>query len=302
MNNEASSASCASHIWQADGMSRYLARINLTAPPPATGEGLAILQAAHRTAIAFENLDIPLGRGIAIDSQSVFDKLVTRARGGYCFEQNRLFSDVLKQIGIANRSLLARVRLAGPPDIVPPRTHVCLLAMIKSKLWLADAGFGGSNVPPLPLVDGATAATSDGARHRLLHLGPSGTLAGEWRLERAGPTLATDGRGAPHTDWQSQYTFDLSEVAPVDLEQANHWTATRPGTRFTTLHISSIPLADGFASMSDRQLSIYRTGSVEKRTIDTPQHYAATLRAVFRIALSDEEAAQLPLFSSETLA
>jgi N-hydroxyarylamine O-acetyltransferase len=281
----------------ADGMLRYLARINLAAPPPATGEGLAILQAAHRTAIGFENLDILLGRGIAIDAQSVFDKLVTRQRGGYCFEQNRLFSDVLSQIGIANRPLLARVRLAAPPGVVPPRTHVCLLATIEGEHWLADAGFGGSNIPPLPLVDGAEAATSDGARHRLLRAGPSGTLAGEWRLERAGPTLATDGRVAPHMDWQPQYTFDLSEVAPDDLEQANHWTATRPGTRFTTLHVASIPIADGFAAMSDRQLTIYRAGSTEKRTIDTPQDYAATLREVFRIALTDDEAAQLPLFA-----
>jgi N-hydroxyarylamine O-acetyltransferase len=297
MNAETPPANCMNGRSQADGMPSYLARINLAAPPPATDEGLAILQAAHRTAIGFENLDIQLGRGIAVDSQSVFDKLVTRGRGGYCFEQNRLFSDALAQIGIANRALLARVRLAVPPGVVPPRTHVCLLATIEGEHWLADAGFGGSNIPPLPLVDGAEATTSDGARHRLLRVGPSGTLAGEWRLERAGPTLATDGRVAPHTEWQPQYTFDLSEVAPDDLEQANHWTATRPGTRFTTLHIASIPIADGFAAMSERQLTIYRAGSAEKRTIDNPEDYAAALREVFRIALTDDEAAQLPLFA-----
>ena len=116
-------------------------------------------------------------------------------------------------------------------------------------------------------------------------------------LERAGPPLATDGRGEPHAEWQPQYTFDLSEVAPDDLEQANHWTATRPGTRFTTLHIASIPFVDGFAAMSDRQLTVYRSGDVEKRTIESPEDYAATLRDVFRIALSDQEAAQLPLFA-----
>lgn len=296
-NGETAPANCANGELQADGLHVYLARINLAAPPPATVEGLAVLQAAHRTAIAFENLDIPLGRGIAIDTRSVFDKLVTRGRGGYCFEQNRLFSDMLSQIGIANRPLLARVRLAVPPGAVPPRTHVCLLTTIEGEHWLADAGFGGSDVPPLPLVDGAEAATTDGARHRLLRAGPSGTLAGEWRLERAGPPLATDGRGVPHEEWQPQYTFDLAEVAPDDLEQANHWTATRPGTRFTTLHIASIPIADGFAAMSDRQLTIYRAGSVEKRFVDNPADYAATVRDLFRISLSDGEAAQLPLFA-----
>lgn len=296
MNGKTPPARWTSAGSETEGLRKYLARINLAAFPPATSEGLAILQAAHRAAIAFENLDIMLGRGIAIDAESVFDKLVVRGRGGYCFEQNRLFSDVLSGIGIANRALLARVRLAVPPSEVPPRTHVCLLAAIEGKCWLADVGFGGSSVPPLPLVDGAEAATADGARHRLLRIGAPGALSGEWQLERAGIAVETDEPAAP-TQWQPQYTFDLSEVAPIDLEQANHWTATRPGTRFTSLHIASIPFTDGFASITDRQLTLCRADGTEKRTVDNAKDYAATLREVFRIALSDDEAAQLPLFA-----
>lgn len=278
-------------------ISRYLARIGLASAPPPSSAGLAAVQAAHRLAIGFENLDIRLGRSIAIDARSVFDKLVLRGRGGYCFEQNRLFSDALAAIGIANRPLLARVRLMAAPGATPPRTHVCLLALIEGEPWLADAGFGGSNLPPLALVDGAEATTPDGARHRLSRVGPGGTLDGEWRLERAGPHTATDGRAADHLNWQPQYTFDLAQVAPEDLEQANHWTSTRAGTRFTTLHVASIPLVDGFAALSERDLTITRNGRVETRTICSPVEYAATLRDLFRIALSDEDAARLPLFA-----
>jgi N-hydroxyarylamine O-acetyltransferase len=277
-------------------LTRYLARIGLNEPPPATPEGIAGLQQAHRLAIGFENLDIPLGRGIAIDGLSVFDKLVVRGRGGYCFEHNRLLSDVLTGLGIANRPLLARVRLGVPEGVTPPRTHVCLLLTLDGTPWLADAGFGGSNLPPLPLSDGAEGETPDGVRHRLLQLGSRGTLAGEWRLERAGAALATDGRAADHLDWQPQYTFDLAEVAPDDLEQANHWTSTRPGTRFTTLQVASIPLADGFATMTGLDLTMYRVGGTEKRTIGSASDYAAVLRDVFHIALSEAEVARLPIF------
>lgn len=276
---------------------RYIERIGLAQRPVAAPAGLAALQSAHRRAIGFENLDIPLGQGIRIDSESVFDKLVRRGRGGYCFEQNRLLSDALTALGMAHRPLLARVRLGMPESVTPPRTHVALLAQMEGRHWLSDAGFGGSNVPPLPLEDGAEAMTGDGARHRLRRVGPPGTLGGEWLLERAGPSLATDGRAAPHADWQAQYTFDLGEVAQDDLEQANHWTSTRPGTRFTTLHVASIPLSDGFASMTDRQLTVYRTGGAETRTISDATDYAQTLRGLFRISLSDEEAARLPLFA-----
>ena len=64
-------------------LSAYLARIGLEASPEPTAEGLAQLQRAHRLAIPFENLDVILGRGVAIDSASVFAKLVTARRGGY---------------------------------------------------------------------------------------------------------------------------------------------------------------------------------------------------------------------------
>lgn len=275
---------------------RYLDRIGLAAALSRDAAGLAALQEAHRRAIAFENLDIALGRGIAIDSDAVFAKLVLGGRGGYCFEHNRLLADALDALGFQNRPLLARVRLGVADGETPARTHVCLLVMLGGKPWLADAGFGGSNVPPLPLEDGAEASTADGARHRLVASGPAGRLAGEWRLERAGPALATDGRSAAHSDWQAQYTFDLAEVAQGDLEQANHWTATRPGTRFTTLHIASRPLADGFASMSDRALTIYRTTAVEQREIADAAEYLDVLREVFGIGLTKDEVVRLRLF------
>ncbi|HEY1125334.1 MAG TPA: arylamine N-acetyltransferase [Sphingobium sp.] len=277
-------------------LAAYLARIGLDAPPPVTPEGLGTLLAAHRRAIAFENLDIPLGRGIRIDGDSVFDKLVTRRRGGYCFEQNRLLADMMRTTGFELRPLLARVRL-GSPDIVPVRSHVTLLVTLDAMSWIAEGGFGGSDLPALPLEDGASGISPDGARHRLRKIGEPGTLDGEWLLERAGPHGTTDGRAQPHEDWQPQYSFDLAHVAPDDLEQCNHWTSTRPGTRFTTLNIASIVLDDGFASMVDRTLTIYRNGDKSVNEITDPVQYAEILRSTFRLDFTDAEAASLPLFA-----
>ena len=278
-------------------LAAYLDRIGLPAAPPAPAEGLAAILSAHRRAIAFENLDVRLGRGIRIDSDSVFDKLVTRRRGGYCFEQNRLLADMLGAMGFTLRPLLARVRLGAAPDLVPVRSHVTLLVTIDGVPRIADGGFGGSDLPALPLEDGAQGTSPDGARHRLRKAGDAGSLSGEWLLERAGPPAATDGRAQPHEDWQPQYSFDLAQVAPDDLEQCNHWTSSRPATRFTTLHIASIVLPDGFASMTDRALTLYRSGTKTERAIATPADYAAVLREIFQLNFSDIEAAALPLFA-----
>ena len=279
-------------------LAAYLERIKLDARPEATRAGLRQLLSKHRQNIAFKNLDVRLGRGIRIDSDSVFDKLVTRRRGGYCFEQNRLFADMMALLGFPVRPLLARVRLGLPVDAVPVRSHVLLLTQLAGRPWIVDAGFGGSFVPPLPLRANAIAHTADGAAQRLRRIGKRGELSGEWLLERAGPVGATDGRAVPSDDWQPQYSFDLGDVAPDDLEQANHWTSTRPGTRFTSLHVASIALPDGFASMTDSILKVYR-GQHEGGPViaHTSADYARAMRDIFHLAFSDDEAAQLPLFA-----
>ncbi|MCW2387277.1 N-hydroxyarylamine O-acetyltransferase [Sphingobium sp. B11D3B] len=275
----------------------YLARLGLESAPAPDADGLAILQAAQRRRIAFENLDVRLARPILIDGDSVFDKLVTRRRGGYCFEQNRLFADMLGTLGLPARPLLARVLLGAAPGDIPPRTHTLLLLEIEGQPWVADAGFGGSFVPPLPLQDGAEATTPDGASHRLRRTGQPGDVLGEWLLERAGPTASTDGRSAETDDWQPQYAFHLDPVAPIDLEQCNHWTSTRAASRFTTLHIVSIVLPDGFAALTERDLSIARGPIREVREITTPEKYRVGLADVFGLTLAPDDVAALPLFA-----
>lgn len=283
---------------KSERLAAYLARIGLSAPPPATPEGLAQLQQAHRQAITFENLDIMLGRGVAIGSDAVFGKLVTRRRGGYCFEQNRLFADMLAELGLPSRPLLARVLLGPAAGEVPPRTHTLLMLEIGGERWIADAGFGGSYVPPLRLADGSEAETGDGARHRLRPIGAAGTVPGEWLLERAGQHVATDGRAAAHGEWQAQYAFNLTPAEQSDLEQANHWTATRPATRFTTLHVVSIALPGGFVAMTDRQLSLAWGDEAERREIADVADYRITLRERFALDLGEDEISRLPLFAA----
>lgn len=270
------------------GLAAYLRRVGLDRPPEPTPAGLEVVQRAQRMAIAFENFDIPLDRRIAVDSESVFAKLVEGGRGGYCFEQNRLLADMLELAGIATRPLLARVWIGIAEGVIPPRTHVMLLTELDGRAWIADAGFGGSYVPVLPLDDGAATKMPDGARHRLRRIGRTGAVAGEWVLERASPA---------QVDWQPQYSFDLGEVAPVDLAQANHWTSTAPGTRFTSNVIASRPLADGFASLVNRELTVTRGADAQRRDIGKPTEYAAMLRDVFGIVIAEEHLRDWPIFA-----
>ncbi|MFT3966307.1 MAG: arylamine N-acetyltransferase [Sphingobium sp.] len=280
-----------------EGLDAYLARIGIADRPSPDLDGLRRLQRAHRLAIPFENLDIPLGRGVDAAPVAVAAKLVGARRGGYCFEQNGLFVAALTALGFAARPLMARVWLAVPPGEVPPRTHMLVLVLLDGKEWIADVGFGGSFTPPLPLEDGVEARTPDGARHRLRRAAMPGDPDGEWLTERDGVSVATDGRGGG-AGWQPQYGFSLRAVTQADIDQGNHWTATRPGTRFTTLCVASLVLPDGFAALTDTRLTLYRDGRSEARDIAGPEEYHGLLHGLFGIPLTLEEVRALPIFAS----
>jgi len=265
----------------------YLARIGLPARVTVDAEGLARLQRAHRLAIPFENLDVLLGRGIAIDGAAVFAKLVTARRGGYCFEQNRLFLDALHALGFAARPLLARVWLGAAET--PPLTHTFSLVTIDGADWIADAGFGGSYAPPMRLEHGSEADAPDGARFRLERQGEA------WLLLREGDAATTDGRGAGDGPI-AQYGFTTADVADADLALSNWWTSTAPASRFRQLGIVSIVLPHGFASLTDRR---YRRRAGEAETegvIDDPRVYRMRLSLMFGIDLAADDVAALGLF------
>ena len=279
-----------------EDLTAYLARIGMGEPPAADLDGLRQMQRAHRLAIPFENFDIPLGRGIDVAPAAVAAKLVGARRGGYCFEQNGLFVAALTALGFQARPLLARVWLADELAAAPPRTHMLVLVTLGGQDWIADVGFGGSFTPPLPLKDGAEAATPDGARHLLRRASMPGDPDSLWLLERDGVAAATDGRGVG-AGWRPQYGFALTQVVQADIDQASHWTATRPGTRFTTLCVASLVLPDGFASLTDARFSVYRAGRTETRLLDHAEEYREILRAVFGIRLTLDEVGALPIFA-----
>ncbi|MFK3890057.1 arylamine N-acetyltransferase [Sphingomonas sp. NPDC079357] len=270
----------------------YLARIDLPARPTRDAAGLSRIQHAHRLAIPFENLDVRLGRAIAIDGPSVAAKLVTARRGGYCFEQNRLLLDALAALDFSARPLLARVWLGA--TAVPPLTHTLSLVTIDGQSWIADAGFGGSYAPVMPLADGAQGEAPDGARF-LLTRDDARAGEGGWLLLRDGDPTTTDGRGAG-PGWQPQYSFTTTQVHDSDLAMGNHWSMSAPASRFTNVTVTSIILPRGFASLTDRQYRRRASETMAEAEISDPRVYRMRLSMMFGIDLSAAEVAALGLF------
>lgn len=71
----------------------WLKRIGYTGPLEPTLGTLHELIFAHSHAIAYESLDIMLGRTRRLDLDSLQRKMISGGRGGYCLEQNMLFRE-----------------------------------------------------------------------------------------------------------------------------------------------------------------------------------------------------------------
>lgn len=237
------------------------------------------IQRAHRLAIPFENFDVLLGRGVSLDPDDVFDKLVRRRRGGYCFEHNGLFLEALRAAGFTARPLLARVWLFATET--PPKTHMLNLVTIDGQEWIADAGFGGSYTPPMLLKEHEVVG-ADGVRHRLVQDAELG-----WLLERS-----ADGGES----WERQYSFTKAPVWPSDIALSNHYVSTEPGGRFTTGSMVSIVLPNGFASLMDRAYNRSSATGEEKSEIASAKALQLRLSLVFGIDLTSEEVERLGLF------
>ena len=237
----------------------YMRRIAYADELPPSAALLDALHVAHATHIPFENLDILLGRGILLDLASVQNKLVTRRRGGYCFEQNLLFSTALEALGFSVTRLAARVRLGS--DVRRARTHMMLLVDVDGARFVADVGFGASGSPwPVPFGGGQESRRSAWTFRIVAEDGrsfPSLNLHGEaWLLQ-----------SRLDADWTDLYSFTLEPQQAVDYEMANHYTSTYPASPFTQIVIAQQLATNARRMLRNREYSEDRGTSVTRRVL-----------------------------------
>jgi N-hydroxyarylamine O-acetyltransferase len=259
-------------------LDRYFARIGYDGPRTPTLDVLRDLQRLHAHAIPFENLDPLTGRRVSLTLSDVVDKLVEQRRGGYCFEQNRLFAHALMQLDFRITPLIARVMWGREPDAITPRTHMLLRVDLDDSPWMADVGFGTATLTsPLRIVAGEPqqttlepfrlAAASNGAFDLELHTGDT---------------------------WAKLYRFDLNRVEWIDYEVSNWFTSTHPDSFFTTDLVVTRVVPEGRATLFDDRLTERtKDGRVTGRKLADADDMARLLRDRFGIDTGDIDIASI---------
>lgn len=246
---------------------QYLERIAYSGSLNPSEETLAALHLAHAEAVPFENLDIHLGRPISGDLEVVFDKMIVRGRGGYCFEQNGLFSAMLEKLGFRLRRAMGRTTFGSP--VPRPRGHLLSLVDVDHRTFIADLGFGGHGLlEPVPLERDVFHSVG-GETYRVVD-----SAGGGMELE----VMAGDA-------WKSLYWFDTSPCYPADVDVMNFYHSHSTDSFFNQNRVVALARRDCRRVMMNGEMKTVRGSGVETRQIADEITYRQVLADEFGIVL-----------------
>lgn len=248
----------------------YLAQLTPETQPVADWDTLCQLQLAHTCTHAFQSLSTVLHQPISLELDAVYQKVVVQRQGGYCYELNGLFGQLLRHLGYSVRPITGHVVHDNQPDTPHARTHMALLVNVAGADCLVDVGFGGQ-VPTAPL--------------RLHQRSSQATPHGHYRIKpyQHSLVLSTQQQG----QWQMLYAFDLHTQHPIDLEVGNWFVSTHPQSPFRQRLMAARTEPGGKRhSLLNQRYSVHNIGQAsEHHPLHNADEILQLLQQVFLLKL-----------------
>ncbi len=233
-------------------LARIFERIGLTYEPNAAPDGdlLARIQCAMATHVPYENLDILRGVPLSLDFGDLYEKIVERRRGGYCFELNGFLGEVLRSLGYGVVEYMARY-LRGE-SAVPMRRHRVVIASDGTgRRWICDAGIGQSAPRlPLPFEEGAVSEQY-----------------GETYRVKKEPFFGWVIYDLHHGAWRRFYAFTEEPQLNLDYVMPSFWCEHAPESPFTSAPMLAIKTEDGRITVDGDLFRIFKGDDVTERTL-----------------------------------
>lgn len=187
----------------------YLARLGIADPGAPSPDSLATLHRAHVERIAYENIDIQLGRPQSIDPADSIRRVLA-GRGGYCFNLNGAFSTLLVALGY--RVTRHRGAVHNGIDVPTPDrygNHMAVTVNLDGELWMVDTGLSNAHHEPMRLVEGEH--PQGPFVFRLERTGAPSPKTGDSQTADASvDSAATNGNGGAVEIWRFVHDITLS--------------------------------------------------------------------------------------------
>jgi arylamine N-acetyltransferase len=255
----------------------YLGRLGLPDPGPPSVAALAAIHRAQVERVAYNNVDIQLGRPVGVTPDEAVDRVVTLGRSGYCFQLNAGFGALLRALGYQVRGHRGGV-WTDPAD-VPLQPFANHLALTVQALptsdnpggsWFVDAGLGDGLHEPMPLRAGEVRQGPF-----TYSLAPSPVLAGGWRFRHdpSGSFAAMD--------------FDAGPAVAADFAASHRYLSTSATSPFVRYVLAQRRDVTGVDKLISCMLSRQEGAAATRTLLRTPAQWFAALVDVFGLTLDD---------------
>lgn len=223
------------------------------------------LQRAHVFAVPFETLAItgdPFGdhegEGVSLVVPELYEKVIERGQGGFCFELNGLFGWLLADLGV-EFDRVAAVVLDGD-EARTPANHMAYVCSFDRR-YVVDVGLGVPTMrQPIPL-DGEARVDEAGV---------------EWRVaesERPDANYVTQFRKPDDDDWTDRYVFRDVHRERSFFEATCEYLATAPESPFTDSPVATLATDRGHLKLSGTTLTEVVDTEERERELDADEWY-----------------------------
>jgi N-hydroxyarylamine O-acetyltransferase len=248
-------------------VARTLERIGYHGSLEPSYETLRALQRAFLLSVPFENLDIHLGREITLAPEPTYAKIVGEGRGGFCYECNGLFHDLLSRLGF--RVSFHSARMALGERFGQAYGHMVLQVQLDAA-YLVDVGNGQSCREPLR-IDGSDESSAEGITYRV---GPLDSELALWLREEG-------------AEWRPRFRFDVLPRSRSEFADMCRYHQTSPDSLFTRGRLVTLAQVDGRLTLVGTRLITAQADTAHERELGSDEEYRACLRERFGIEIDD---------------
>ncbi len=209
-----------------------------------TSEFLKKIQYQHVINVPYENLDILNNRPISLEANDLYNKIILKNRGGYCFEVNALLKAFLIELGFKVTSYFARY-LRGEKTI-PVRRHHVLKVEASDGTFIMDVGIG-QTAPRYPLLLKEGVIQNQGNEtYKFI------------KDAQLGWVLMEDNNG----QWGKYFSFTEDVALDIDFIQPSFYCEKHPDSPFNKTNIVAIKTPDGRKAINDHDFKIFAGGEL----------------------------------------
>ena len=239
----------------------YLNKLGINEIPQPTKENLNKLIFAHLSHIPYENLDSCMFKTCPdLTIGGLYEKLIIKNRGGYCFELNGLFYALLKDLGY---------------EVYP----------VACRMWI---GLG-----QLPLGHRASIVTIDGEKH-FADVGASG-MAGREAVPYSGKTpdgvyitnngVENEVRKCTEEGDNLLISYSDHYFDPIDFIPLNYYVAVGPAAADRPDPVVTLATENGAYSVNADIFKIHKNGETTEIKIENNEHLKQILKEYYNIEI-----------------